>query len=102
MALIDRIFRDVTGDSTIRRSNHLLMAGFWMWARGDITRAQFVSALELEPSDSEQVDQLKAAYESLNPQAEKDRFFGDFTAWSIAAEEGKITKAQFRTRFGLT
>ncbi len=102
MALIDRIFRDVTDVNTIHRSNHLLAAGFWMWTRGDITRTQFISALELEPSDSEQVDQLKAAYEALNPQAEKDRFFGDFTAWSIAAEDGKVTKAQFRARFGLT
>ena len=101
MALIDRIFRDDTGDNTIRRSNHLLAAGFWMWARGDVTRAQFMSALELQASDVAQVDQLKAAYEALNPQAEKDRFFGDFTAWSIATEDGKVTKAQFRARFGL-
>ncbi len=101
MALIDRIFR-LLADKALKRSNHLLAAGLWMWARGDITRAQFIAALELEASDSAQIDQLKAAYESLNPQAEKDRFFGDFTAWSIAAEDGKVTKAQFRTRFGLT
>lgn len=101
MALIDRIFRD-PADRKLKRSNHLLAAGFWMWARGDITRAQFMSALELEAGDDEQVDQLKAAYEARNPQAERDRFFGDFTAWSVAAEDGKVTKAQFRTRFGLT
>ena len=102
MALIDRIFRDVGDDSTIHRSNHLLAAGLWMWARGDISRAQFISALELDASDTQQVDELKAGYDALNPQAEKDRFFGDFTAWSIAAEDEKVTKAQFRARFGLT
>ncbi len=102
MALIDRIFRDPADDESRHIHNHLIAAAFWMWARGDITRAQLVTAMGLDVQDDAQIDELKATYDALATQAEKDRFFGDFTAWTVAAEEGKITKGQFRTKFGLT
>ncbi len=101
MALIDRIFRDPTDDA-VRGDNHLMAAAFWLWARGDASRAQVVTALQLEAGDDGQLDELKATYDALATQAEKDRLFSDFTAWSVAAEGGHVTKDQFRTKFNLS
>lgn len=102
MALIDRIFRDPADDAVVKVHNHFMAAAFWLWARGDANRAKVVSALGLDASDDAQLDELKATYDALGTAAEKDRFFGDFTAWTVAAEEGEVTKTQFRNKFGLT
>ena len=77
-----------------------MAAGIWMWQRGDITRAQFTAALGLDASDDPQIDELVAHYQARNT-SEKDRFFGDFTAWTIALEDGKVTPAQFKNRFDM-
>lgn len=99
MSLLDRIERVVSGVN--KRSNHLMTAGIWMWQRGDITRAQFTTALELDASDDPQIDELVIHYNGLNAN-KKDLFFSDFSAWSIALEDGKISQAMFKTRFDLT
>jgi hypothetical protein len=99
MAFLDRIER-VVSDNT-KRSNHLMAAGIWMWQRGDITRAQFMLALELDGSDDAQIDEVVAHYQARNT-GDKDRFFGDFTAWTIALEDGKVTQALFKNRFDMT
>jgi hypothetical protein len=98
MALIDRIQRILSGDT--KRSNHLMAAGIWMWQRGDITRTQFTTALGLDTTDDAQIDELVDHYQARNA-GEKDRFFGDFTAWTIALEDGKVTPAQFKNRFDM-
>ena len=99
MALTDRIAR-VTS-SAIHRSNHLMAAGAWMWMRGDITRSQFVAALELDASDDAHLDEIVTHYGGLNTNG-KNLFFNDFSAWTVALEDGKVTAAAFRTRFDLT
>ena len=98
MALIDRIVRL---DQLTARSNHLMAAGIWMWQRGDITRGQFTTALELDATDDAQLDELVTFYTALSA-SDKSLFFGDFSAWTIALEGGKITEASFKTRFGMT
>ena len=98
MALIDRIARL---DQLTARSNHLMAAGVWMWQRGDITRGQFTTALELDATDDAQLNELVAFYVALSA-SDKALFFGDFSAWTIALEGGKITEASFKARFGMT
>ena len=78
-----------------------MTAGIWMWQRGDITRTQFTTALDLDASDDAQIDELVIHYSGLNTN-EKALFFSDFSAWSIALEDGKISQAMFKTRFDLT
>lgn len=101
MALIDRIFRD-QADRLLRRGNHKMVAAFWLWARGNASRAQVVAVMQYDTTDDAQLDELKATYEALPTVVEKDRFFSDLTAWTILAEGGNVTKQQFRTKFGLT
>ena len=98
MALIDRIARL---NPLTARSNHLMAAGVWMWQRGDITRGQFTTALELDATDDAQLNELVAFYVALSA-SDKSLFFGDFSAWTIALEGGKITEASLKTRFGMT
>lgn len=100
MALVDRISR-LSTDETVFRSNHLMAAGVWMWQRGDITRNQFTTALQLDASDDPQIDQVLTHYQGLNA-GDKDRFFGDWSAWTIALEDDKVTEAQFLNRFDMT
>jgi hypothetical protein len=77
-----------------------MAAGIWMWQRGDITRTQFTTALQLDATDDSQIDELVAFYLALSAN-DKLLFFGDFTSWTIALESGNISQAAFKTRFGL-
>ena len=98
MALVDRISRLV---SETKRSNHLMAAAAWMWLRGEINRSQFKTALELDTTDDAQLDEMVTHYNALSDE-NKNLFFNDFSAYTIALEGGKITAAFFKTRFDLT
>lgn len=100
MAFLDRIFRDQP-DATLRRSNHLIAAGMWVVARGEFTLAQFKAGLGLVASDNAQLDQLVAFYLALLP-TDQARFFNDWSAWTILAEKGLVSRSAFAARFGMT
>jgi hypothetical protein len=99
MALLDRIFRD--GDTAFFRANHFMAAGMYVVARGEFTLQQFKNAMNLEASDDAQLNELVAHYQALSA-TEQERFFPDWTAWTILAEHGAVTRAMFATRFDLT
>ena len=100
MPLIDRIFRD-DPDDTRNFSNHAFSAAMWFWAKGDLTRAQVIAAFNLTTQDEVQLDQLLVHYQGLSTQ-EKRAFHSDVEAAGILAEDGLITKAQYKALLGLT
>jgi hypothetical protein len=100
MALIDRIFHD-DPDSTRSISNHAFSASVWFWAKGDITRAQVVSAFEMTTDDEIQLDELEAHYISLSVD-DRRSFHSDLEGAGVLAEQGFITKVQYKSLLGLT
>ncbi len=100
MALVDRIF----GDEVLTLSpggNHAFSAAVWFWATGKITRAQVVAAFSFDASDDAQLDELQAFYLSLSAN-ERRSFHSDLEAAGILAENELLTKAQYKSLFGLT
>jgi hypothetical protein len=100
MPLIDRVFHD-DPDPTRWVANHSFSATLWFWARGEVTRAQVISAFNMTTEDEVQLDELKAHYDGL-PTNEKTRFHSDLEAAGVLAETGLITKTLYKSFLGLT
>jgi hypothetical protein len=99
VALIDRIFRD--GDDTDAISNHAFSAAVYFWAKGDLTRAQVITAFGLTATDEVQLDQLQAYYVGLSAE-DKQEFHSRLEGAGILAEQGFITQAFYKGLLGLT
>jgi len=100
MALIDRIFHD-DPDPDRHIANHAFSAAIWLWARGEITRAQVVTGLNMTAADEVQLDELQVFYEAQLAN-EKSAFHSTVEAAGILAENGLITKAFYRGLFTLS
>lgn len=100
MPLIDRIFHD-DPDPDRNISNHAFSAAVWLWARGEITRANVVATFEMTAADEVQLDELQATYAALSVD-ERRTFYSTLEAAGILAEGGLITKGQYKTFLGLT
>ena len=102
MALLDRIFRDNSDpDFQGYISNHAFSAAMWFFAKGDITRAQMIAAFNLSATDEIQMDQLIAHYQGMSTQ-EKRSFHSDLEAAGVLAEQGLLSRNQYKSLLGLT
>lgn len=101
MALLDRIFRDQPPGYDGYIPNHAFSALVWFWATGRIGRAEVVARLGLDASDDAQLDEMVAYYQSLSNQDQK-RFHSDIEAAGILAEDGLITRAEYKALFGMS
>lgn len=100
MALIDRIFHD-DPDTTRHISNHTWSAALYFWAKGEVTRAQVVTAFNLTTEDEVQLDQLIAFYQGLST-ADKQEFHSRVEAAGVLAENGMITKTLYLQFLGMS
>ena len=101
MPLIDRIFHDDPDPVRNSFANHAFSAAVWLWARGEITRADVVSSFDMTAEDEVQLDQLQAFYVAQS-NLEKRTFHSTLEAAGILAEEGLITKTFYLGLFTLT
>lgn len=100
MALIDRLFHD-DADPERHIANHSFASSMWFLAKGEVTRAQVVSAFAMTAGDETQLDELISHYQGLSVDA-KQEFHADLESAGILAEEGLITKTKYKSFLGLT
>lgn len=102
MALIDRVFRDNPDpDYAGYITNHSFSGAVWFWAKGDFTRAQLVASFGFDASDDAQLDDLQTHYISLSA-TDRLAFHSDLEAASALAEQGRITRTQYKVLLGMT
>lgn len=101
MAFLDRIFRDNENPDVTRLSVHDLAAGMQLVVLGDITVSQFKNAMGLTVDDDQQLDELRTHYQGLSVDDKKE-FFARFTAWTVLAASGRLTRTQLANKFGMT
>ena len=99
MALIDKIDNDADGHIAI--PSHEFSAAMLLWATGEITRANVISAFSLETSDEAQLDQLSTFYGTLTA-TQKAAFHGTLEAATIALQGGYINQTKYKSILGLT
>lgn len=99
MALIDRIFHD-DPDPDRNIPNHAFSAAVWFWATGKITRAQVIAAFNMTTNDEIQLDMLEAHYMTLTT-GEQRSYHSDLEGAGILAEQGFLTKPQYKALLGL-
>jgi len=99
--LINRLAHDGSVPNNKEIPGHNFGAALFLWASGDRTRAQTITALELDPDDEVQLDEMVTSYNALS--ANKMREFGaKVEAVSILLQDGKLTKAEAKTILGMT
>ncbi len=102
MALLDRLFRDnADPDFKDYISNHAFSGAMWFFAKGDITRVQVIAAFDLSATDEVQMDQLITHYQSLSAE-DKRAFHSDLESGGVLAEQGLISRTQYKALLGLT
>ena len=99
MALIDKLAPDA--DGSIQIASHTFSAATYLWAIGEITRAQVIAGLELEASDEPQLDQLATYYQGLTA-GEKREFHARLESCNILLQESLLTKSQYMNLLGMT
>lgn len=98
MSLLDRIEHI---DGVIPMNNHLFPAVIFMLDRGEMTRAQAITALDIQPSEEARFDDYKTFYDTLSA-TDQQFFFALVTSANTALEHDKITQAKYKTFFGMT
>jgi hypothetical protein len=99
MALIDRLDHSTDRDDHI--ANHSFSAAIYFWAKGEITRAQVISAFSITAGEETQLDQLSTYYGTLSV-ADKQEFHSRVEAAGILLEGGHITQAKYKSLLGMT
>lgn len=95
MALYER----VTGDPCTL-SPHLFMAVFREWARGALTNPQVIAALNADAGDQTELIAIKATYDVLGTDAEKQSFMTLVHDVMLLAQMGKYDKTTCKARLG--
>ncbi len=98
MSLLDRIEQI---DGVVPMNNHLFPAVIFMLTRGEMTRAQAITALGILATEEARFDEYKTEYDSLSA-TDQAFFFALVTAANIALEVRKITQAKYKSFFGMT
>ena len=101
MVLIDRLARDNDLPPDQRVSGHLFEAALWLWLRGHITKQAVVTTFSLDVADSAKLDEFQTTFNAKNPAVEKIAYFADVTSALVGLQQGKITKALFKTIVGI-
>lgn len=107
MALIDHFLnnsRPVSegGNGFNRISAHNFTGGLFLWAAGDVTRANIVSAFGLDAADEVQLDQMSANYIAESTAADKITYVNKVHHALMLSETGVLNKTQAMTILGLT
>ena len=99
MGLIDRLATDeqAIGEHI---AGHMFSAALWFLSKGDITRAQLVSMLNLSADDVIQLDQIIAFFGTLSAN-EKGQWHNRVEAAVNLLEGNYITRTQFKQLLGI-
>jgi hypothetical protein len=103
MGLVDRLYH-TTQDPAVggKIGVHAFMAAMGELERGEVTRAQIVTAFNLSAEDETELDALISAGQAM-PAAERFKFSQALHDVLLLGEAGYhyTTKAELRTRFGI-
>lgn len=100
MALIDRLARDDPQPPNEHIANHSWSAALYFLAKGDVTRAQVVTAFTLSADDETQFDQITAFW-GTQTAAQKAEWHSRVEAAGILLETGIISRAKYQSLLGL-
>lgn len=103
MPLIDRLARNdpQPPEGVFHIANHVFSAALWFLSKGDLTRAQIVTGLELRAEDEPQLDEIIAFYQTLNA-TQKTEFHSRIEGAGMLLEGSFITRAKYKTLLGMT
>ena len=100
MALFERITSDGEAGSPAKISVHLFGIALREWTRGNITRAQVVSAFNLDAGDQTELDAISSTYQALSTDWDRLNFLAQMEDAFMAAEAGFYNKATVGNRLG--